>query len=69
MEPVEIRNAGETTIPNDEDKTNIWKQTLKLKVRIVYDISKESGKDFLDLINTVFPIANNNVNLDKGSLE
>ena len=33
--------------------------TLKVKVNIIYDITKDMGRDFLEFINEVFPIANN----------
>jgi len=36
----------------------IWKEILKTKVKIIFDISRQKNINFLELLEELFPIAN-----------
>ena len=45
--------------------TEVWKQLLKQKVKIVFEISKEKNEDFLELLKEFVPEAFENEDLWK----
>ena len=41
----------------------IWKEILKTKVKIIFDISKEKNENFIELLNELIPEANQYKNI------